>query len=200
MYHLFIYIFLSWLNLFHTDGARNSSNSELWLITASSSLSVDGKTNINTFKCVVSSYGKTDTLNIDLKRNANAPFKIKSILDIPVSNFDCHHKIMTKDLQKTLKMSQHPVMYIDIKSLNTLPENAINAGTTGDVHISLAGAKVKYQLTFKAKHFNNFVEFTGNRSILFSDFGLIPPSKLGGTIKVKDQLEVEVKLHLKKIG
>ncbi|MEY3420152.1 MAG: hypothetical protein RIR48_432, partial [Bacteroidota bacterium] len=72
MYHLFFYIFVGGLNLFYNDGAENSSNNELWLITASSSLSVDGKTNINTFKCVVSSYGKTDTLNIDLRKDGNS--------------------------------------------------------------------------------------------------------------------------------
>ena len=200
MYHLFIFIFIGSLNLFYTDGAENALNSELWLITASSSLSVDGKTNINTFKCVVSSYGKTDTLSIDLRKDANSFFKIKSILDIPVSNFDCHHKMMTKDLQKTLKMAQHPLMYIDIKSLNKLPGEAIQSGCIGDIHISLAGAKVKYQLHFNAKNHQNHLELTARRHIHFSDFGLIPPSKLGGTIKVKDQLEVEVRLHLRKIG
>lgn len=200
MYHLFFYIFIGGLNLFYTVGTENSSNNELWLITASSSLSVDGKTNINTFRCVVSSYGKTDTLNVDLRKGGNSFFKIKSILDIPVSNFDCHHKIMTKDLQKTLKMNQHPLMFIDIKSLDKLPEDAIQSGSVGDIHISLAGTKVKYQLQFKAKKHQNHIEFIGKRYILFSDFGLIPPSKLGGAIKVKDQLEVEVKLHLHKIS
>jgi hypothetical protein len=200
MYHLFFYIFIGCLNVFYNDGFRTSSNSELWLITATSSLSVDGKTNINTFKCDVSSYGKTDTLNVDLRRGGNSFFKIKSILDIPVSNFDCHHKIMTKDLQKTLKMSQHPLMFIDIKSLDKLPEDAIQFGSVGDIHISLAGTKVKYQLQFKAKKHQNHLELIGKRHIHFSDFGLIPPSKLGGTIKVKDQLDVEVRLHLRKIS
>jgi len=187
MFHLVFYIFIGALNLFYTDASKNGSNSELWIITASSSLSVDGKTNINTFKCVVSSYG-------------NSFFKIKSILDIPVSNFDCHHKMMTKDLQKTLKMNEHPLMYIDIKSLNRLPNEALQSGSTGDIHISLAGAKVKYQLQFNGKSYPNYLELVGKRHIHFSDFGLIPPSKLGGTIKVKDQLDVEVRLHMRKIS
>jgi hypothetical protein len=180
--------------------SHEGTDSEMWQINASSSLSVDGKTNINTFKCVVSSYGKTDTLLCDLNKVGNSYFKIKSILDIPVSNFDCHHRIMTKDLQKTLKMSQFPVMYIDIRSLNTLPGNAMHSGSTGDVYISLAGTKVKYQLQFKANHHQGHIEFTSKKFILFSDFGLTPPSKLGGAIKVNDQLEVEVRLHLRKIS
>lgn len=200
MYNVLFFIVIGYLHVQVFSPKVKESNSELWLITASSSLSVDGKTNINTFKCVVSSYGKADTLNIDLRKDANSFFKIKSILDIPVSNFDCHHKMMTKDLQKTLKMAQHPLMYIDIKSLNKLPIEAIKSGCMGDIHISLAGAKVKYQLHFNGKSNSNYLELIGKRHIHFSDFGLIPPSKLGGTIKVKDQLDVEVRLHLRKIG
>jgi hypothetical protein len=33
----------------------------------------------------------------------------------------------------------------------------------------------------------------GNQSIYFSDFKLIAPSKLGGVIKAKDELQVEFK-------
>ncbi len=108
--------------------------------------------------------------------------------------------MMTKDLQKTLKMNEHPLMYIDIKSLNRLPNEALQSGSTGDIHISLAGAKVKYQLQFNGKSYPNYLELVGKRHIHFSDFGLIPPSKLGGTIKVKDQLDVEVRLHMRKIS
>ena len=78
-------------------------NSETWLVQASSSITVDGKTNINSFSCVVSSYGKIDTLQCDTEKNSYDHYRINSTLEVPVVNFDCHHKIMTKDLQKTLK-------------------------------------------------------------------------------------------------
>ncbi|MBK8055883.1 MAG: YceI family protein [Saprospiraceae bacterium] len=200
MYNILFFIVIGYLHVHVFSPKVKESNSEYWQINASSSLSVDGKTNINTFKCVVSSYGKTDTLICDLNRGGNTHFKIRSIMDMPVSNFDCHHKIMTKDLQKTLKINQYPLMYIDIKSLNALPGNALTTGSTGDVHISLAGTKVKYQIRFTAKNHQNMIEFKGNKTILFTDFGLTPPSKLGGTIKVKNELEVEVRLHLRKVG
>jgi hypothetical protein len=196
----FVYLLTAVLN-FHFISAKNDlPEHEIWLVNASSSLRVDGKTNINSFSCLVSSYGRTDTLVGEINKANQALFRIHSILDIPIANFDCKHKIMTKDLQKTLKMSQYPTMIIDIKSLTKLPREALGGTSSGEVHISLAGTKVNYNIQFTGKSYVNQIEFVGNKTIYFSEFGLKPPSKLGGTIKVKDQLEVEVRLLLKKAG
>ena len=193
------YLIVLWLlHLQFVNHDNKLHDHEIWIVNASSSLRVDGKTNINSFSCLVSSYGKADTLLCEINKTNLPYFRIHSILEIPVVNFDCQHKIMTKDLQKTLKMNQFPLMTIDIKSLNKLPKETIGGTSSGDVHISLAGTKVNYQILFAGKNYLNQIEFVGNKTIYFSEFGLKPPSKLGGTIKVKDQLEVEVRLHLRK--
>ncbi len=196
----FVYLLTAVLNFHYISVKNDLLDQEIWLVNASSSLRVDGKTNIVNFTCVVSSYDKTDTLTCALHKSNLPYFKINSVLDIPLANFDCHHKIMTKDLQKTLKMKEYPVMIIDIKSLTRLPNEAIGGSSSGEVQISLAGKKVNYVIEFYGKNYLNQIEFVGNKTIFFSEFGLKPPSKLGGTIKVKDQLEVEVRLLLKKAG
>lgn len=199
-FSLSVYLLALFLNWHHFSQDNSYSEQEIWLVNASSSLRVDGKTNIVNFTCVVSSYGKTDTLICDLNKTNLSYFKINSVLDIPVANFDCHHKVMTKDLQKTLKMNEYPDMIIDIRSLTRLPKEAVGGTSSGEVQISLAGKKVNYTIQFIGKNYLNQIEFIGNKTIFFSEFGLKPPSKLGGTIKVKDQLEVEVRLLLKKAG
>ena len=173
-------------------------NSETWLVQASSSITVDGKTNINSFSCVVSSYGKIDTLQCDTEKNSYDHYRINSTLEVPVVNFDCHHKIMTKDLQKTLKAKEFPMLLIDIRYLSKLPRQTVGSISTGDVMITIAGVNRRYNITFSGKNHQNQIELVGNKTILFSDFGLKPPSKLGGAIKVKNELDVEVKLHLQK--
>ncbi|MBL0026412.1 MAG: hypothetical protein IPO98_16120 [Saprospiraceae bacterium] len=193
-----ILLILSWLDYFPSADINYSADQEVWLVSASSSLRVDGKTNINSFNCVVSSYGKIDTLICDLNKSGLPYYKINSILEIPVVNFDCHHNIMTKDLQKTLKMKEYPSMLIDIKSLNKLPKEAVGGYSLGEVKIFLAGTNKTYSIQFSGKNYINQIEFVGSKTILFSDFGLKPPSKLGGAIKVKDELDVEVRLYLKR--
>ena len=81
-----------------------------------------------------------------------------------------------------------------------MPSSPIsNSLTTGDVEIELAGVKRTFQVQYaihKTNHQN--IELIGTRGVNFSDFNLKPPSKLGGTIKVKNELQVEFKLQLKK--
>jgi hypothetical protein len=174
---------------------------EIWLVKSNSSLKVDGKTNINSFNCVVPAYGKLDTLICYRPSATSDHCKVHSKLVIEIENFDCHHKIMTKDLQKTLKSHTYPTMIIDIKSFSRILSAVTHSSViTGKADITLAGVVKNYTIDFSYRHLGtDQIELIGTRAILFSDFGLKPPSKLGGTIKVKDKLDVEFKLQLKKV-
>ncbi|MBK7807206.1 MAG: YceI family protein [Saprospiraceae bacterium] len=202
MFHL-IFNVLFFISLtfrsFYYDG--EDPKHEIWLVKSNSSLKVDGKTNINSFNCVVPSYGKMDTLICYRPSSINEPCRVESKLIIEIENFDCHHKIMTKDLQKTLKAHTYPSMIIDIKSFSRILSSVTHSSSiTGKADITLAGVVKNYTINFSYRQIgSDNVELIGTRAILFSDFGLKPPSKLGGTIKVKDQLDVEFKLQLKKV-
>lgn len=202
MFHL-IFNVLFFISLtfrsFYYDG--EDPKHEIWLVKSNSSLKVDGKTNINSFNCVVPSYGKMDTLICYRPSSINEPCRVESKLIIEIENFDCHHRIMTKDLQKTLKAHTYPSMIIDIKSFSRILSSVTySSSITGKADITLAGVVKNYTINFSYRQIgSDNVELIGTRAILFSDFGLKPPSKLGGTIKVKDQLDVEFKLQLKKV-
>jgi hypothetical protein len=202
MFHL-IFNVLFFISLtfrsFYYDG--EDPKHEIWLVKSNSSLKVDGKTNINSFNCVVPSYGKMDTLICYRPSSINEPCRVESKLIIEIENFDCHHRIMTKDLQKTLKAHTYPSMIIDIKSFSRILSSVTHSSSiTGKADITLAGVVKNYTINFSYRQIgSDNVELIGTRAILFSDFGLKPPSKLGGTIKVKDQLDVEFKLQLKKV-
>jgi YceI-like domain len=202
MYHLnfnvLFFISLA-ISSFYFDGEEPKH--EIWLVKSNSSLKVDGKTNINSFNCVVPSYGKVDTLICYRPSAMSDPCRVESKLIIDIENFDCHHRIMTKDLQKTLKSHTYPFMIIDIKSFSRILSSVSHSTMiTGKADITLAGVLKNYTINFSYRQTGpDNVELIGTRAILFSDFGLKPPSKLGGTIKVKDQLDVEFKLQLKKV-
>jgi len=173
---------------------------EVWIIKSSSSLEVDGSTNINNFSCKIHSYNQTDTLYFSPKDKTLKHIKVDGKLKINVADFDCKHKVMTKDLQKTLQAQKYPYMIVKFLNFSDMPSSPIsNSLTTGDVEIELAGVKKTFQVQYaihKTNHQN--IELIGTRGVNFSDFNLKPPSKLGGTIKVKNELQVEFKLQLKK--
>lgn len=173
---------------------------EVWIVQHTSHLRVDGKTNVNQFNCVVPDYSGTDSLVCILPLSGGDVCRATGSMQIPISAFDCHHRMMTKDLQKTLRMEEHPVMRIDFKNFPQLPSK-LNKGAslTANAEISLAGVTRRYNLNFAVKNvIGQTLDLKATQPILFSDFKLIPPSKLGGTIRVKDELEVMVSLQLKR--
>lgn len=182
-------------------GLDSSSRiNDVWIIKSSSSLAVDGSTNINNFSCKIHSYNQTDTLYFSPKEKTLQQIKVNGRLKINVSDFDCKHKVMTRDLQKTLQAQKHPYMIVKFLNFADMPSAPqSNSMTTGDVEIELAGVKRSFQVKYAIHKTNQQnIELIGTRSVNFSDFNLKPPSKLGGTIRVKNELQVAFKLQLKK--
>ena len=176
-------------------------SSEIWLVNKNSSLWVDGKTNINSFSCLIQNYNKYDTITFEVKKTILNQFKTIGRLDLTVGEFDCKLQIMTKDLQKTFKSKEYPFMYIKFTFFSNLPSTLLkNQVIKGNAEITLVGKTRKYEIEYIVySGGNNEIELTGSRQVLFSEFDLKAPSKLGGIIKVKDELEVEVNLQLKRL-
>ncbi len=193
------YLFLTFL-FGWADSTEFSKINEMWIIKSSSSLEVDGSTNINNFSCKINSYKQTDTLYFSTKENEHKNVKVDGKLRVNVSDFDCQHRIMTKDLQKTLQSEKHPQMIVKFINFAEMPITIQSRSiTTGDVQIELAGVKKSFLVQYSINKLNkNNIELLGFRKVNFSDFNLKPPSKLGGTIKVKNELQVEFKLQLQK--
>lgn len=170
---------------------------QYWVLASHSVLRVDGKTNINSFNCEVPNYGRTDT--IWTMPGVGEKVKAGGELSIQVGKFDCHHKIMTKDLQKTLKATDYPLMKIRFLGFDKDLNKMVQPGyMEGEADIELAGVTRRMTISFAVNpKAQGYLQMVGTKQILFSDFQLKPPSKLGGAIKVKNELLVEFKLYFK---
>jgi hypothetical protein len=174
-----------------------NNHKDTWIIKSSSKVTVNGSTNINTFSCKVSSYGKTDSLHCFPNQKNQGYIQVHTLLKVPVKQFDCGNPIMTKDLQKTLKVTQFPHVIIELNGLSALP-NQVSTAIDGQAVITLAGVKRNYIIPFKTTKQQNQMVLNGKKYIRFTDFKLTPPTKLGGSIRVDDVLEVEVTLVMEK--
>lgn len=185
----------------HGSDIDNFIKKETWEVLNYSSFEVVGRTNINSFKCVVPSYEKVHDCLYFEKTNENK-VQAQGMLTIPINHFDCKQRMMTKDLQKVLQAHIHPNLIIHFKSFSSLPSENLDDNTLiGQTEIQLVGIKKTYEMTFHVVPLEHGgIEVSGENDILFSDFGLKPPSKLGGTIKVKNLLKVKVKLALRPVS
>ncbi|MFC5283818.1 YceI family protein [Pedobacter alpinus] len=173
-------------------------NSDQWVITKSGYLKVKGSTTVNTFTCVIPNYARPDTINIYRTKSV---VKLSGEIALNINAFDCHNVMMTAQLRKTLKAAQYPHIKIRFISLNKLPIlTSKKEQVKGWVEIVLANVTKRYEIDYQLyKDAQNTIHLTGVQDVNFSDFKLIPPSKLGGMIKTNDQLGIEFQLQFKEI-
>jgi len=105
---------------------------------------------------------------------------------------------MTKQLRKTLNEQKFPALRIKFLSLNKIPVLTTNLQSiTGLVEIEIAGVGKRFEVNYQiTKNDQKNILLLGTREINFSDFNLVPPRKLGGMIKTKDQLSVNFRLNM----
>jgi hypothetical protein len=183
------------------SGFNPPDNKAVWVVMQGSSLKVNGSTNINTFQCDINNYNLPDTITCVRSSPKGIVLPMNGRLNLSIDAFDCHNKMMTSDLRKTLKAKEFPILTVRFISINGFPDLKNPVKITGMVDIGLAGIIKRFEINyvFTADEYR-LVQLKGDQKIHFSDFNLTPPSKLGGVIKAKDELLVEFRLHLKPIG
>jgi hypothetical protein len=175
---------------------NKETETKRWVISENSNLRVNGSTNINTFSCEILTYDHTDTLTISKSSKGIA---LSGSVSLNVESFDCHNSMMTRDLRKTLKVSQFPMLHISFLSLNKLPELTTHSEPiTGLVDIEIAGVRKRFDINYQiTRDTQKVIHLIGSKDVNFSDFNLVPPRKLGGMIKTNDKLSVDFELKMK---
>ena len=76
-----------------------------------------------------------------------------------------------------------------------MPNFRNNEVIPGSAQITLSGVSVNYDMNFRFSiNPNGTIMISGKKQVNFSDFRMIPPSKVGGMIKTNQQLDVEFKI------
>jgi len=174
-----------------------NTETERWIIGKESNIYIEGKTNINSFRCDIFEYLPQDTLFFYRDDQAPKSFAIRGGMSIDIKRFDCHQKYITSDLRKTLKADEEPCLKIDLLSIGYFNRNRPPQLVNGWVDIELAGVTRRIDVQYSIRIIEgNGLELTGIKAMLFSDFGLTPPRKLAGLIKVEEQINVRFQLLL----
>jgi hypothetical protein len=174
---------------------------EKWIIEKTSNLSIEGKSNVNTFKCDIVEYLKEDTIFLYRNNALHQPTSIaKGGLTININRFDCHQNHITTDLKKTLRSKENGWMKINLLTLGYLQPAKQQQSIKGKVEIQLAGVTKTIEIDYKVEQrADGGLYLVGIRKLLFSDFGLVPPSKLAGLIKVDQEIKVSFYLLLRPV-
>jgi len=174
-----------------------------WIVQKSSSLSINGRTNVSRFSCGVAQYGETDTITFlnEGCRGKISGIPLCGVLKINIADFDCRNRMMTGEFKKTLQYKQYPQLKIIFLNLERMPGFGSQSETLkGQVFIELAGVSKQFEMDYTSNREDpETVQLTGSRQLCFSDFGLRPPQKMGGLVRVNETLDVKFILCLRRI-
>ena len=91
-----------------------------WVIEAESQLAIEGSTNVNAFVCRMVYCTGTDTLQYIEDTTTSQLRFTRRRMTIPISNFDCGAKPISKDFRRTLKAESHPNLEIQFITLENI--------------------------------------------------------------------------------
>ncbi|MBS1663390.1 MAG: YceI family protein [Bacteroidetes bacterium] len=174
-----------------------------WVVQSSSSISINGRTNISRFSCGVPQYTEPDTIKFlnEGCRGKTSGIPLCGILKINIADFDCRNRMMTGEFKKTLQYQKYPHLKIIFLNLEKMPDFGTKPEfLKGQVIIELAGVSKQLEIDYTAaKENDQSVTLTGMRQISFSDFNLDPPTKMGGLVRVNEIIDVQFLLCLRKL-
>jgi hypothetical protein len=162
------------------------------VINERSSLRILGKTNVNKFECGFGGKIAADTLYIGSLKTEGEQVLRKAELRISVDDFDCGMKLMTEDMKELLNAKKFPFLSVTVVSLK-------KRGTVHEsiARFTIAGKSRDYKVPLTAKQSGDWTYCIGTNEINITDFGLTPPTKFWGAVKVDEIIQVEFNLILK---
>lgn len=161
---------------------------------------IQGQASIKSFTCVVDRVEGEAQILSDRDRLANSADEqqVKVALTVPVQAFDCGKEGMTEDLQETLQMEEHPEIRFELVHATVGPGTDTSAQWKNiEVLGPLTIAGTKRLLRYHAAgrtYGPNHVRARGCKTIKMRYFGIEPPTKAFGLIKVDNRIEVKFDL------
>ncbi len=155
-------------------------------------IQIDGSTNVNHFHFVQ----EIQAIQNPSEKQAHSVDSIS--LQIPAKEFEPSNPKMYEDFLEFIRAEQYP--YIDIMILFETKATDIGQKTkiTPEVEVKLAGKRQVYQIPGKIYQCRDRnLHISGEISIDLKDFGLKPPTKFLGMIKVSNEVFINFGLTLK---
>jgi hypothetical protein len=162
------------------------------VINERSSVRIHGKTNVNKFHCGLVGQIAADTLYINAFDSDKEQVLRKAQLRIAVEDFDCGMRQMTNEMMELLNEPKYPHLSVTVMSLKK--KGAIHESL---VRFTIAGVSKDYRVPLTAKQSGGWTYAVGLQAINIQDFGLTPPTKFLGAVRVNEIIEVEFNLILK---
>ncbi|MEQ9306636.1 MAG: YceI family protein [Marinoscillum sp.] len=165
-----------------------------------SAFTIEGSTNVSSFQCYLTKTNFADTIAIERTwRHRTITFD-RLTLKYPVNEFDCQIELMTEDLRSLLQSDRFPYLFLRVKTIEVIdgPQEIENLNVSSEVNVTIAGVtrEVRVDKGSVVNHSESLLTFQGKVSLDMVDFGIEPPVKFFGMVKVDNLLEVSFSITM----
>lgn len=166
-------------------------------ILEESELTLIGMSNIKSFSCVCKE--DFEPITYELEQHCDGHYIFKGTrLRIPVRALDCGNRIMNKDLYEALKAEAYPRIVIQPEELHlplALNTTAGWSALTAEASVELAGRTKQISLPVRVKALAKATfRIQSGKTLCMRDFGITPPTAMGGLIKVEEEIDINFDL------
>lgn len=153
------------------------------LVITQQKIRVSGHTSLGKFNCDFSRVGSVDTL----KFNSSADLDVMEF-QIPVKSFSCGNFLLNSDFRSTLKADEFPLVLVSVTDFRER-----SGKFYCHLRLDLAGKRLEFPdlALEKSKEGLN-----GKLVLDFDALQLSPPNKLGGLVKIENQLNLALLLGI----
>jgi hypothetical protein len=185
--------------IFATQHIKSQDLVHRLIVQPSSTLQIEGTTNINRYTCAIIRYTGNDTLVLHEGGRNIRPVFVKGAVELDASSCDCGLAPMTSDFRKAINSKEFPSIIIDFISFERMPVYATAPDKfKGILKISIGGVTKLFEVNCSINATpTGIIHLVGTRAFNFSDFNITPPTRMLGAVKVNESLKVSFHLQLR---
>lgn len=165
------------------------------LDNASSSLKIDGTSNLHDWKIVAEN--QKGELLADFEDGKLT--KIKQLEFIVIAeSLKSGKSAMDKNTYKALNTKKHEQIVFILNKVNSINCTANSCKVSATGNLTISGTTKPINITFDMEIGESKISLTGTKNIKMTDFGVDPPKALFGTITTGDAIDVIFQSSFKK--
>jgi hypothetical protein len=161
------------------------------VLLESSTISINGKSNINQFTCINTEPICQYSQEINYKEDAQCLFFENTYLKISSNTFDCGIRKLTEDFKELVQADKFPILEITLHTITNTNQSIMSSLTIG-----IAGAYKAVHMPIVMDKTDSIFKVKGSIALNISEFGLQAPTKLFGMIKVDEIVKIDFELHI----
>lgn len=173
-------------------GRGEKGQSRLWL-DEESKLTIFVSTNVNSFPCEYKSTVKSETIEFQYLTKDHQTVEIQNAsLQFPLGLFDCGQKVKNKEFKELLNEEEHKNIVINLNGLRIHEDDSNNVMGKFITTIQVAGVLKQEEIDITdiiSDHESSI--YSGSVTINIRDYGLEPPVKFLGLVKVNEAVKID---------